>query len=166
MLDRTSHPATGMSQISKEMRDHAADAVATLHNLRQTLTADLESSLTSHAPVSFAPFSHRALAARNHGVRLIEDVARRAVHDVNLRRDVLITALRAERDEYSGDAALRAYARLSCHIAFRRGIALKKKADIKKHKARAIRAIEDGMEKFIRHRDFSLHSQQFLYFAT
>lgn len=147
------------ARLSLEMRTQAEVAVASLHGLRATITRELDDSMASHCPAGFAPLNHEAFIARARGIRRVQDAADCQVQAVIQRRNSAVSSLRYERR-----AAAKGEALVSFVLEWwERRNARSAIAEAEKRRDRAIRSIEDAMEKYVRHRDVSLHSRQFLY---
>lgn len=168
-----------LARIQTEMRSHVDAALATLRHLREDITHELESTTISVSPSRFMELNHLAHATRTRARTALKAVRDREIKLLEDERDRDVAEIRASRDRRLFLAAAaqsqqqrRRRRRMGPRLLAGTKVFLRKQRArgqillVQDRHDKAIRGIEDGMEKYVQHRDVSISARQFAYFIS
>lgn len=166
--------AARLARIRTEMRSHVDPALATLHELREDITRELESTTISLSPSSFVELNHVAHAARTRARTALRAVRDREIGRLEAERDRDIAEIRAARDHLLLAAAAQPQRqqRIGPRVLAGAKVFLRNRRAryhillVRDRHDKAIRSIDVGMEKYVQHRDVSISARQFVYFIS
>lgn len=165
--------AARLARIRTEMRSHVDPALATLHELREDITRELESTTISLSPSSFVELNHVAHAARTRARTALRAVRDREIGRLEAERDRDVAEIRASRDHLLLAAAAQPQRQqqmigprvlAGAKVFMRNRRARYHILLVRDRHDKAIRSIDVGMEKYVQHRDVSISARQFAYF--